>query len=59
MLEEVMTALKSLPPDILQAFFALVKLLLNTKDEATRRAAVDAALAAGEAEIVRREFPSS
>ena len=45
-------------PEIVPALLQLLGLLRNTKDEHARRAALDAALAAAEAEVMRRRYPT-
>ena len=44
-------------PDVLPTILQLLGLLRNTKDEHARRATLDAALAAAEAEVLRRMYP--
>ena len=56
-MQEVIDALAAIP-EVIPAILSLVGLLRDTKDEQARRAALDAALAAAEAEVLRRAYPS-
>ena len=56
MLDELILIASKLPADVIAAIVDLGKLLLNTDDEEARRAAIDAAMAAADDEILRRSF---